>query len=397
MSLVVSHSDSDDPYDVLGIGKKSSKEEIKKAYKRKALKTHPDQGGNIEAFRRVNHAYNTLMKDKEYLERYDKVAKKHAGSSSNPANQTNPANSSSGPSRGSSTRVGSSAGGSSLHRSLYQDDDFDDIFLAMLKGFGLSHIINDGEILVSYEELINGGELTTSRIITKVVNEQGRVLNEITCSACNGNGKSNMGGNVGSNSTGLLLYALSHIVPCPNCDGTGRVAPPNCHYEDQEEIYNFYVQPWTAPGTKILVGGQNCTLKVKDHKWLSHEGNDLIYDYRLHLPEAMLGHTNYPLKLGDKKMKLTSQRIIIKNGDEDVLKNQGFLPSHSGGGSLFSGFLGGSNTGSKTRGNLVIRYAVEIPSHLTPAECRFFAEWEQRMLQKALPGPSTKALPSTKR
>ena len=50
---------------LLGVDPKASKEEIKKAYKKKALKSHPDKGGSDEMFQRVADAYNLLIAAKE--------------------------------------------------------------------------------------------------------------------------------------------------------------------------------------------------------------------------------------------------------------------------------------------------------------------------------------------
>lgn len=55
------------PYDVLGVSKTASKNEIKKAYRKKALQYHPDKGGNESKFREVNEAYDILSdEDKKY-------------------------------------------------------------------------------------------------------------------------------------------------------------------------------------------------------------------------------------------------------------------------------------------------------------------------------------------
>ena len=59
-------------YDLLGLPKGASKEEIKKAYKRKALETHPDRGGDPEVFKQVNHAYTVLHED-DKRSRYDQL------------------------------------------------------------------------------------------------------------------------------------------------------------------------------------------------------------------------------------------------------------------------------------------------------------------------------------
>ena len=58
------------PYDVLGVSKTASENEIKKAYRKKALRYHPDKGGNESKFREVNEAYD-ILSDEDKKHRYD--------------------------------------------------------------------------------------------------------------------------------------------------------------------------------------------------------------------------------------------------------------------------------------------------------------------------------------
>ena len=59
-------------YEHLGVTKETSKDDIKKAYKKKALETHPDRGGNPEEFKLVNNAYSVLTDD-DTRARYDQL------------------------------------------------------------------------------------------------------------------------------------------------------------------------------------------------------------------------------------------------------------------------------------------------------------------------------------
>jgi len=59
-----------DYYDVLGISRTATDQEIRKAYKAKSMKHHPDRGGNEEEFKKVNEAYSTL-KDPQKKAMYD--------------------------------------------------------------------------------------------------------------------------------------------------------------------------------------------------------------------------------------------------------------------------------------------------------------------------------------
>lgn len=60
-----------DPHSVLGIPRKSSLDDIKKAYKRKALTHHPDRGGNPEEFKRIREAYDTLCNPEPRVKKQD--------------------------------------------------------------------------------------------------------------------------------------------------------------------------------------------------------------------------------------------------------------------------------------------------------------------------------------
>src|SRR5882672_1130296 len=77
-----------DYYEVLGIDKGASADEIKKAFRRAAIQYHPDkEGGNEEKFKEVNEAYE-ILKDPSKRQRYDQFG--HAGVGSSAASDGNP-------------------------------------------------------------------------------------------------------------------------------------------------------------------------------------------------------------------------------------------------------------------------------------------------------------------
>ena len=60
----------DDPYRTLGLDRSASQDDIRRAYKKRAAKAHPDHGGDAEEFKRLAAAYATLG-DEEKRKRYD--------------------------------------------------------------------------------------------------------------------------------------------------------------------------------------------------------------------------------------------------------------------------------------------------------------------------------------
>src|SRR5215471_14884244 len=76
-----------DYYEILGVGKNASPDEIKKAFRRLAIEHHPDRGGNEEKFKELNEAYEVL-KDESKRKRYDQFG--HAGVGGNGAAGGNP-------------------------------------------------------------------------------------------------------------------------------------------------------------------------------------------------------------------------------------------------------------------------------------------------------------------
>ena len=76
-----------DYYDVLGVGKNASADELKKAYRKAAVEHHPDRGGDEAKFKEINEAYEVLKDDKK-RQRYDQFG--HAGVGSSAASDGNP-------------------------------------------------------------------------------------------------------------------------------------------------------------------------------------------------------------------------------------------------------------------------------------------------------------------
>ena len=68
--------DNDRYYDLLGVKKNATNDELKKAYRKKALKEHPDKGGDPEKFKDISKAYETLS-DPQKRAAYDKYGEEN--------------------------------------------------------------------------------------------------------------------------------------------------------------------------------------------------------------------------------------------------------------------------------------------------------------------------------
>jgi molecular chaperone DnaJ len=281
-------------YDVLGVDKGASKDEIKKAFYKLASKYHPDKKGGDEAkFKEVNEAYQVLSDDKKRKE-YDTYGQTFNGQ---------------GP-------MGGAGGFGGFNASDFQDMQFDfgdlgDIFGDMFGGgFGGGSRAKRGrdislEIDVTFKEAVFGTERNV--LINKVGTcdtcsgtgaKKGSEM--ITCTTCNGQGKIH-------EVKKTFMGNFQSVRSCEICHGTGKVPKekcPTCHgvgvMNKREEIHievpagisNGEMIRMTAMGEAVS-GGQTGDLYVRinvqgDKIW-KREGNDLVIKHSIKLTDALLG------------------------------------------------------------------------------------------------------------
>jgi molecular chaperone DnaJ len=284
-----------DYYEVLGVSKTATPEEIKKAYRKMAIKYHPDKNpGDKEAeekFKEAAEAYDVLS-DSDKRARYDQFGHNMGQS-------------------------GFGGGGGYYSGGMSMDDifaHFGSIFGDVFGGGGYStgrKAVRRGSDLritvkVSLKDVLNGVDkkLKISHLVADD-NCKGTGAKDgtsfHTCQRCNGSGY------VISRQNTLWGISQSQSV-CPDCNGEGKVITeqcPHCHgsgVEKKEEVVEFHIPAGVHDGMTLTLrgkgnaatrGGVNGDLLVviqeEKHPELVRDENDLIYNLMLDFPTAALG------------------------------------------------------------------------------------------------------------
>lgn len=347
-----------DYYEVLGVSKGASKEEIKKAYRKQAIKYHPDKNpGNKEAeekFKEAAEAYEVLSND-EKRSRYDRFGHAGVGGAGN----------------------GFPGGGMTMEDIF---SSFGDIFGDAFGGFGGfggsrrgGRRVNKGsnlrvKVKLNLKEISTGAEkkIKVNKYVTCIscggsgAADQNAIN---TCSTCNGSGHV-------TRVTNTFLGQMQTSSVCPNCGGEGKSITrkcTSCYGEgiiQGEEVIKINIPAGVGKGMQMTVsgkgnaprrGGVNGDLLVvideEDHPELIREGNDLIYNLFISIPDAILG-TAVEIPTVDINVK-----IKIEPGTQagKILRLRGKgLPEVNGYG----------------RGDLLVNVNVWIPKKLTREEMK---------------------------
>jgi molecular chaperone DnaJ len=355
-----------DYYEVLGVSKSATKEEIKKAYRKQALKYHPDKNpGDKKAeenFKEAAEAYEVLSND-EKRARYDRFG--HAGMGS--------------------TGNGYSGGGMTMEDIFAS---FGDIFGDAFGGFGTfggsrrggGRRVNKGsnlrvKVKLTLQEITSGAEkkikVNKYDTCTQCGGSGAADSNSFsTCSTCRGSGHV-------TRLTNTMLGQMQTTSTCPACNGEGKIITKKCTacYGEgiiqKEDIIKINIPAGVGKGMQMTVsgkgnaarrGGVNGDLLVVidevDHPDLIREGNDLIYNLFISIPDAILGtHVEVPTVDNNVKIKIepgTQPGKILR------LRGKG-LPEVNGYG----------------RGDLLVNVNVWIPKNVTREEARMIEKFKE--------------------
>jgi molecular chaperone DnaJ len=341
-----------DYYEILEVPKTASKEELKKAYRKQALKFHPDRNpGDSDAehkFKEAAEAYEVLSND-DKRKRYDQFG--HAGLG------------------------GASGGGGGFTM------DMDDIFSHFGDIFGFGGFgggrsrggqrVAKGSNLrirvkLNLNEIANGAEkkLKVNKYVScHACGGSGAAdSNSITtCTTCNGHGQV-------TRITNTILGQMQTASTCPTCGGRGKTITKKCSvcYGDgvvkKDEVIEVNIPAGVMEGMQLSVsgkgnapagGGMNGDLLIvieeERHPELIRNDNDLLYNLYISIPDAILGApVEIPTLNGKVKVKIepgTQAGKILR------LRGKG-LPDVQGYG----------------RGDLLVKINVYIPKNITKEE-----------------------------
>jgi molecular chaperone DnaJ len=320
-----------DYYEVLGVVRTASVDEIKAAYRKCALKWHPDRHPEDKAeaevkFRESTEAYSVLS-DPEKRQVYDTYG--HAG-------------------------LSGAGGGVDFSGTIFQDfhDIFGDFFgfedlFSGGRGGGRSRRSRRGSDL-RYDMTLNFEEAATG------VNTKIKIPRQEFCAACNGTGAKAGTGVVACQTCGgrgQLAYQQGFFTitrTCPACQGAGQIVKQRCaecHGQgrvEKERTIELRIPPGVDTGTRLRVqgegesgpnGGPNgdlyVVLEVKDHPFFERRGADLYCTIPISIAQATLGdELEVPGLAGEEKLKIPEG---TQSGAVFRVRGKGLADPHGGG------------------------------------------------------------------
>jgi len=353
--------DKRDYYEVLGVNKNASDDEIKKAYRKLAMKYHPDRNpGDKEAeekFKELNEAYEVLG-DEDKKARYDQYG--HAAFDGN----------------GGFGGAGGFGGGGF-------EDMFGDIF-NMFGGGGFSSAQNRGPVkgrdmrvnlTLDFEEAVFGCEkkIKINRKETCSVCHGSKAkpgTSTHTCDKCGGTGQIRV-------SQRSMFGMVQTVQTCDKCGGTGTIIETpceHCHgtgFEQKERTITVRITPGVDNGSILPLrgegeagdkGGRNgdiyIYITVREHPIFERDGSDIYCEIPITFAQAALG-TDIKVPTLDGKVKLKIPEGT-QTGQTFKLKGKGV-----------------QNPNGFGKGSQFITVKVEVPKKMSEAQKKVLREFDK--------------------
>lgn len=286
-----------DYYEILGVAKSASADELKKAFRRKAVELHPDRGGDEEKFKELNEAYEVL-KDPSKRQRYDQFG--HAGVGSSAASDGNPF-----------AGFGGGFNGQNVNFD-FGDLGLGDIFSSFFGGSQGGQRPRQARgsdvetrIEISFEEAVFGTDVNLKLNLEDVCShckgttaEPGYELK--TCGTCGGAGQV-------VTATRTIFGNIQQAAVCPTCKGTGKVPEKVCTVchgkgtERRAQNISLKIPAGIDDGATIRLrehgeavangpkGDLYVHVRVKAHKRFTREGDLILSEEHVGMVEAALG------------------------------------------------------------------------------------------------------------
>jgi len=339
-----------DYYEVLGVNKGASADEIKKAYRKMAIKYHPDKNpDNKEAeakFKEAAEAYE-ILSNADKKARYDQFGHQAFDGSG-----------------------GFGGGGMNMDDIFSQ---FGDIFGGAFGGGGFSGFGGGGgqrrvkgsnlriRVKLTLEEIANGVEKKIK--VRRKVQAKGTTYK--TCSTCHGSGQI-------TRITNTILGRMQTAATCNVCGGVGQIIDKKPSDADEqglkvnEETVSIKIPAGVVDGMQLKVAGKGneapgngisgdllVAIEEEAHEKLQREGDNLHYDLYVSLPDAILGASQeIDTVTGKVRIKIEPG---VQSGKILRLRGKG-IPSINGYG----------------RGDLLVHVNVWTPKTLSKQQKEFF-------------------------
>ena len=352
-----------DYYEVLGVGKTASADEIKKAYRRLAIQYHPDkEGGDETKFKEANEAYEVL-KDSSKRQRYDQFG--HAGVGTSAASDGG----------GFAGFGGFGQGAGQEYRFDFGDLGLGDIFDSFFGGgFGTRTDARrqavgrdvETDVEITFEQAVFGTEAELKLNLEDSCEhckgttvEPGHTLKE--CDECKGSGQVHR-------VTRTIFGNIRQASTCPKCHGSGKIPEKYCSVchgkgtQRKSQNIKLKIPAGIDDGATIRLrnhgeaiahgskGDLYVNIKVKPHKKFTREGELILSDEHISMVDAALG-TEIDVETVDGPVRMKVP-IGTQSGADFKLSGHG-VPNLNRGG---------------VRGAHIVTIIVDTPTKLSKAQ-----------------------------
>lgn len=372
-----------DYYEILEVGRDASPEELKKAYRKQALRYHPDKNpGNKEAedkFKEAAEAYE-ILSDPNKRKRYDQYG--HAGMNNGGGG------------------FGGFGGGMSMEDIFSHFGDIfggGDPFSSFFGGGGRrGKAVNKGsnlrvKVKLTLEEIVQG------------VEKKIKVNKYVACSTCRGTGARGgssystcstcRGSGHVSKVTSTFLGQMQTTSTCPNCGGEGQIITDKCvdcagnGIVKGDEVISIRIPAGVSEGMQLSMNGKgnaaarggipgDLIIQIEEikHDYFERDGNNILYEHLISFPEAVLGSSaEIPTVEGKVKIKIEAG---TQSGKVLRLRGKG-IPS-------INSYEG--------RGDFLISLVIYTPKNLSREERQALEKFEKSDNFKPRPGHHEKSI-----